>query len=349
MNIELDGLKRHFFCEKSYEAQNVDKKKTKIVNYCFYSINEATISSKIKKIPYYSNYYMIVEYYDFINISKIREQFVEKIALLDESKKYLLFTYKHYVCTFGDFLLQFTEPKILIFNMINSFSYLLQSLLQLQDRNICFFQLSHENIVFEGTMREKPLLHNFQLSLQISRLNMEYITQIIKKTTDYSLKPLEVHVLFYLIENDVKTISYSFIEEIVEVFMQNLSILSFFSLNYRENYKNACIDSLKKYINQPKSDIILDILNYSDMWDIYGISVLYLHIFAGFSKVFSLKQTFINKITLELAKNIHPDPSKRSTLIELQESCNKLLNCDWSFVNGLDVMKMEEFMQFLIQ
>jgi hypothetical protein len=85
------------------------------------------------------------------------------------------------------------------------------------------------------------------------------------------------------------------------------------------------------------------------MWDIYGISVLYLHIFAGFSKVFSLKQTFINKITLELAKNIHPDPSKRSTLSELQESCNKLLNCDWSFANELDVMKMDAFMQILIQ
>jgi hypothetical protein len=47
---------------------------------------------------------------------------------------------------------------------------------------------------------------------------------------------------------------------------------------------------------------------------------------------------------LELSKNIHPDPSKRSSLVELQESFNKLFNLqmDWSFVNELDAGKMSE-------
>jgi hypothetical protein len=354
MNINISGLKNHFFCKKSDETNNQDKKrinKTKIVNYCFYSINEATISNKIKKIPYYTNYYSILNSYDFINISTIKDQFIEKTTLLDENKKYLLFTYSAFSLTFGDFLIQFKEPKFFIFNMITTFSYLLQSLIQLQEQNICFFQLSPENIVFTEELRENPLLHNFQLSLQISKLNIEYITNIIKKTKDYSLKPLEVHVLFYLIENNLETISYSFIEEIVEVFMQKLSILSFFSQGYRENYKNACILSLKKYMNMPKTEIILDILKYSDTWDIYSMSVLYLHIFASISKVFSLKQTFISKITLELSKNIHPNPSKRDTLIELLDSYNKLLysQMDWSFVNQLDSKKMHDLWEFLEQ
>jgi len=342
MNINISGLKRHFFCEKSDDMLTKERKDTKIVNYCFYSINEATISNKIKKIPYYSNNYSIVTSYDFINISTIKDQFMEKVKLLDESKKYLLFTYSPFSFNFGDFLMQFKEPKILIFNMINTFSYLLQSLIQLQDQNICFFQLSPENIVFTEDLRENPLLHNFQLSLQISNLNIEYITSIIEKTNDYGLKPLEVHVLFYLIENSLETISYSFIEEVVEVYMQNLGVLSFFSQSYRENYKNACITSLKKYMNMPKNEIILDIFNYSDKWDIYSISVLYLHIFASISKVFSLKQTFMSKITLELSKNIHPDPSKRCSLTELLDAHNKLLNsqADWSFVNDLDARKM---------
>jgi len=343
MNINVSGLKNHFLNEKS-EEQIIEKKKTKIVNYCFYSINEANISHKIKKIPYYTNYYSIIESYDFINISAIREQFVEKAELLDESKKYLLFTYNPFSIHFGDFLTQFNEPKLLIFNMINTFSYLLQSLLQLQEQNICFFQLSHENIVFTKELRENPLLCNFQLSLQVSKLNVEYITNIIRKTKDYGLKPLEVHVLFYLIENNLETISYSFIEEIVEVFMQNLSILCLFSQSYRENYKNACITFLKKYMNIPKNEIILDILNYYATWDIYGISILYIHVFTSISKAFSLKQTFINKITLELSKNIHPDPSKRSTLVGLQEEYNKLFNLqkDWTFIKELDISKMCE-------
>jgi hypothetical protein len=88
-----ERLNKHFFSETTSENQINTKKKTKIVNYCFYTINEANISKKIKEIPYFSNYYSIAEDYDFINISTIKEKVLEKIVLLDESKKYLLFTY----------------------------------------------------------------------------------------------------------------------------------------------------------------------------------------------------------------------------------------------------------------
>jgi hypothetical protein len=142
-NIELSGLKRHFFCETAKNTKN-NKNKTKIVNYCFYSINEVSISNKIKKIPYYSNYFSVIEEYDFINISTIREKVMEKVALLDENKKYLLFQYKNYLLTFDDFLLQFKYPKILILHVMNTFSYLLQSLIQIQDKNLCFFQFHSE-------------------------------------------------------------------------------------------------------------------------------------------------------------------------------------------------------------
>lgn len=342
MNLNINSLKHHFFHKKT-DNENTKKIKTKIktkiINYCFYAINEANISNKIKKIPYYSNYYIILEDYDFINISTFYEKIVEKVKLLDENKKYLLFKYKPYSYSFDDFLLKFNKPKVLIFNIILSFSYLLQSLLQLEDQNLVYFQLTHENIVFEDTCRENPLLHNFQLSLQISKLNEEYITQIIKKTSDYSLKPIEVHILFYLIENEINTISYSFIEEIVEIFIKNLDILSIFSQDYREHYHNSCIDYLKKYINKPKREIIIDILNNYKKWDIYSISVLYLHVFNNILNSFSLKQTFINEIMRELAKNIDPDPSKRSTLSELQENSKKLLNCEWSFINDLENKK----------
>lgn len=339
MDLNINNLKSHFFNVKKNKKE--DKKiKTKITNYCFYAINEANISNKIKKIPYYSNYYIILEDYDFINISTFHEKIVEKVKLLDASKKYLLFKYKSYSYFFDDFLLKFKKPKLLIFNIILSFLYLLQSLLQLENEKLVFFQLSYENIVFEETCRENPLLKDFHLSLQVSKLNEEYITKIMKKTSDYSLKPLEVHILFYLIENELNTISYSFIEEIVENFIK-IDIFSNFTQYERENYQKSCIDYLKKYINKSKKEIILDILNNYKKWDIYSISVLYLHIFHNFSSVFSLNQTFINEIMRELAKNIQPDPSKRSSLLELLETSKKLLNCDWSFINVLENEKIE--------
>lgn len=356
MNINTSVLKTHFFHKDASNDENIIKNKTKIVKFCFYSINEANISIKIKKIPYYSNYYSILEDYDFININNINENVIEKVKLLDESKKYLLFTYKdHYsqgLINLDDFLFTCKEPKSIILHTITTFSYLLQSLLQLEEQNVCFFQLSPENIIFVSACREKPLLQKFKLSLQVSKLNEDYITNIIQKTKDYSLKPLEVHLLFYLIKNDIKTISYSFIEEIVEVFMKNLTILFFFPESYRENYQKECICSLKKYTNKQKKEIIADILLYSkDKWDVYSISILYLHIFASISSVFSLKDTFVNKIITELTNNIHPEPCKRGSLVALQDSYNKLLNLekDWSFVNMLDSKKMDQLWQILKQ
>ena len=171
---------------------------------------------------------------------------------------------------------------------------------------------------------------------------MSYITNIINKLDDYTYRPLEINVLFYLIKNNFHTISYSFIEEICETYVANLQILKFFSVKYKESYKNSCIETLKKYINKSKNEIIEDILTYYDTWDVFSVSVLYLHIFCTFSNIFSLKQTFINKIILVLSKNIHPDPAKRNSLENVLEQYNIFFDNenDWSYINKLSTSRM---------
>ena len=345
-NIELTNMNKHFFLySKNIQDKTlVESKKyrTKLVNHCFYAINEAKISEKIKKIKYYSNHYTILEDYDFINISQLNDKIIEKLDLLGE-KKYLIFKYKNdNLVRFNEFILNIHNPKIFILHTIESLSYLLKSLILLEENNMCFFNLSPQNIVFNLGCGEKPLLQQFRYSLQISKLNEEYISNIICNLDDYTHKPLEVHILFYLIKNNISTISYSFIEEICEIFINNLSVLTLFSEQYKELYKTSCIEYLKKYINKSKSDIICDILDQHDKWDVYSISLLFLHIFGNISRVFSLQHTFISKILIELSKNISPDPSKRSSLENLLEKFNTYLSDvnDWSFVNKLSPKKM---------
>ena len=117
-----------------------------------------------------------------MNISKLDDKYIEKINLND-NKKYLIFKYKNEkTLDFNDFLTQFTNPKEFIFNIIESFSYILNSLVKLNNENICFFNLSPENTVFNFDCGEKPQIQNFNLSLQVLKLNEKYITDIIKKT-----------------------------------------------------------------------------------------------------------------------------------------------------------------------
>ena len=105
-----------------------------------------------------------------------------------------------------------------------------------------------------------------------------------------------------------------------------------------------CIETMKKYINQSKNDIIDDILERSDKWDIFGISMLYIKIFGCISRVFSLTNNFITKITIELLKNIHPDSDKRMSIEETNYMFAKLLNeeKEWDYINKLDNKKLEK-------
>jgi hypothetical protein len=328
------------------------KNKTKICLYNFLSINESNICDKIGKIPYYFNFYKILIDYDFIQIGQLSEKVLEKlenIHITDE--KVLLFQYKNdeQCVRFNDFLFNLTTPKSLIFHVLESYSYLLHSLVKLNENDICFFNLSAENIVFDNSCGEKPLLQNFNKSLELCKLNEQYITNIIKKTTDFSNKPLEVHVLFYLIENNLNTISYSFIEEIVEVFVQNVSVLTLFSQSYKDTYKTNCITFLKKYINKPKSTIISDMLEYYDTWDSYSLSVIYLHIFGNISRIFSLKGNLISKLSIELSKNINPEPSKREKLSESLKKYEELITqfTDWSYIKSIKQEKLQVLYQIL--
>ena len=351
INIEISNINKHLFSSEinDIQSENVNKYNTRLINYCFYSKNECNISNIVKKLPYYSNRFLVLEDYDFVDIGQLNEHFVDKCNLTGDVR-YLIFKYKNAnMVTFNDFLFNIVSPKLFILNVIESFSHLLTSLIQLNDNNICFFNLSPNNIGFDLDCGEKPVIRNFQTSLIVSKLDASYITNIIQKTKDYAHKPLEVHILFYLIKNDISTISYSFIQTVCEVFIKNASFLTFFSEEVVSSYKESCVNSLMKYINKPTNDIILDIIENSDKWDVYSLSVLYLHIFNSISHVFSLQPGFITKLLATLFKNTQPDPSKRQSLKQLAEYYDGLfaVEMNWVFVNKLPLNKMQALFDLL--
>ena len=128
------------------------------------------------------------------------------------------------------------------------------------------------------------------------------------------------------------------INQIIHIFyVNNLTVLQFFSQKYVDDYKKSCIETLKKYINQDKREIIKNLLKNIETWDLFSLSVLYLHIIGTILQIFSLKGTFISKLFVELSKNIHPNPEKRYDLETMREVYNKLFNeeTDWKYINNL--------------
>jgi hypothetical protein len=341
-NINISSINKYFKEDKP----NISSKlyRNKIINYSFFIVNEANICHNISKIPYYSNYFSILEDYEKLNISQLDDNIIEKLKDIDENQYYLFKYDDKNSVDFIDFLYTSTSIKKLIFDTINSFQHVLQSLSILNNNNVCYFDISPQKILFLENYREKPVLSNFRFSLQLNRLDYNYFSNVLCKIQNFTYLSPEIHVLFYFINENVKTISYSFIEEFSENFVENLNILRLFSKDYKMSYKQQCANSLKKYINLPKEDIINDILERNNKWDVYGISILFLQIFGCIFRVFSLKNTFISKIIMELSKNLHPDSDKRITLEETLTIFNKHLNFenDWKFVNNLDNNKLTQ-------
>jgi len=366
MNIDIVLMNNMLPCEHRQTSKNNKNKNknknnnTKICSYDFFSVNEIEICEIIKKIPYYYCDFSIIKKRDFIIIGEINEasstilpnknefnEFNENNdKLVDKKATHLLIQYnKQKGINFVDFLFLFNKPKTFIFHLLNSYSALLNILLKLNDNKICFFDLSSKNIYFKAD-NYQPFLQNFNKSIILSKLDESYIAKIITKLKDYACKPLEIYVLFYLIRNNEETLSYHYIETIVTFYINNMGVLTFFSDTFKENYKQECMDVLKKYINQSKEKIINDILKYHEYWDTYSISIIYLHIVGSIIHVFSLQDTFMNYFLHLLSKNISPNPLKRESLKTSYKAYNALFEANnWDFVNNLDVAKMKELLK----
>jgi hypothetical protein len=344
-NIDISTIHNYFSRTKENNNNITIKKfRTKIVNYSHFSINEANICHKISQIPYYSNFFLILDDYEELNISQLNENIFEKVKNTGNMKYYLFKYYDINSSHFVDSLYNSTSIKKLIFDIINSFQHLLYGLHLLNENNICFFDISPKNIIFLENYREKPIICNFKFSLLLNNLNESYFSNILNKIEDFTYLSFEIHILFYFVKHHMVTISHEFIQEFSENFVENLHIMALFSENYKNIYKAQCIETMRKYINLPRKQIIDDIFERNNKWDVYGISMIFLQLFGCISRVFSLKGTFISKIVLELSKNLHPDSDKRMTLEETLHIFNKLLDQqdDWNFINKLDNSKLEQ-------
>lgn len=343
-NINISSINKYFSQNDRKKEENNEIFRSTIINYSHFLVNETNIAHKISQIPYYCNFFNILEDYEVLNISQLNDDVLEKLNTEEDVKYYLLKYSDKESIDFIDFLYNSTSIKKLIFDIINTFQHILQGLHLLNENNVCFFNISPQNIVFLKEYREKPVLKNFRLSLNLNKLDYNYFSPILYKLDNFTYQPFEIHIFYYLMRDNVETISYSFIEEFCEEFIENLNILRLFSENYKKLYKEQCIETLKKYINQPRKQIIDDIFERNDKWDVYGISMLFLQLFGCISRIFSLKGTFISKITLELSKNIHPNSDKRMSLEETINILNKLLNEEenWNFINKLNNNKLEK-------
>jgi hypothetical protein len=341
----MDLLKHLFFCKYRNSINNTTNNTDPNNNIEFKQINfvtknEINITNQIKKIPYFFHNFRVITQIKLVQDLQ-QTQMNVTINKSDHTKFILIYYAENNGCYLRTYYLtNLKTPKQVILHTMESYLHLLKSLIMLEKNKITFLDLSPSTVIIEDN---RPFLQNFENSILNEHIDELYITAIIKNIKDFTYKPLEIHLLFYLIVNDIPSLSHSLSYEIGNHFIETMPLLQLFSQEHRENYKKECTAFLNSYVNQSRTHIIKDIIQYYYTWDNYSVSILYLHIFGNLLHVFSLPNTFVSEIVNSLFQNISIIPSKRERLQNSLTNFNQLFHkhTDWSCVNNIPQEKMD--------
>jgi len=320
----------YFFYDFSKDENTLTKKKDQsvihhIVSLNFFSLNEIDNADKIRQINPLGYEY---RYYIFNTFENL------KIAELDSTaESQTAVSIKRDIKNDTNVLLTFDNCKLIyldanlkalscsrkyIYLLVEFYRYLLRSIVLLVDAGIVHNNIQFNTIVINSF--DKPLLTNFMYSIDLNKYTdlasmANYIKHFVSREIKDNLQiPIEFCVLKYQLTNKLESLSIYNIETIVKQFIKDHTILNTFGSKLVQSYLNDGIQYFSKYTNKSYQQNVADILKYSNTWDNYALSIVYLKILIGLHRVVKTNNKFIILFMKLLVENINLDPSKRPSL-----------------------------------
>lgn len=217
-----------------------------------YDEKEVEICKKILKIPTY-----------FLFFSPIL-----KFSNLNTPEEYIL-VFREELTPFYHFFEKCSE-KERVLHILTAYSHLIRGCRLLTQHNIIY-----ENYDQIGFNRQnQPILFDFE-----------------RKKTKMHYLPIEAHILVFLENKDVLSLSKSNIEEICANFLKT------YPFNHKRLSQRECVDMFVHFINKPKQAIIDEIEKYKNTWNNYGISYVFLEMLSYMDNIDM--PTFFIQVLLE--------------------------------------------------
>ena len=281
--------------EESYAPKKNDHKLVqKIVKSDFFSLNDAEISKYIiHDIPYYYHYFMPTQTQRPVTI---KENFVQ------HSEKYILITaINRKTISFQEIFRFKSQLNI----CAQSFKDLLETCRILKKAQIVHFNFCADSVVF---FQKKPILHHFSHSFLLHKMDEERKDKLFGKYSPYCTHwPVSCHVLCYMTQNRLKSLSIGMIHRVLEDYIENMTTAGFhFPEDYWKKFQENWIFSLHPLVNKSEKEITMKILAESCKWDIYSLCILYLqlaHFLIQMNPVL-IQNVFIQKFIDFLKKNM---------------------------------------------
>jgi hypothetical protein len=316
----------------------------------FECINEIRISNLVKNQfntvvrPFHFN---IVNSHQFIMLKDLN------LNIISSPIKYVLLEYNLDLSKYqplSHYLSTVEYPSAFLSTMLDIYSKIISDLLELEKMDICFFHVSANDILVD--QNSNAILSDFKKSLFLESEEEDYFMKVVQNIKSHTYKPIEIHLIHYLLKVNDAPLSYSSIDEISIYFAENMDFLNHFGQEYKTKYYHDCVRHLKsKYLNKPKDYILNEIRRESlKTWDNFALSILFLHIFKNTIEVFSLNHTIINDLVLMLKQNLDPVPTERHTLSYTLNALGDLLlkHQDWASLRLIPKSKMKTLYERMV-
>ena len=270
----------HLSCKTGKEVKN-SKYVSKLMIDKEWRINrEIAISNKIMSIPNYSDYFSpILETCSLSSIKNIKKEDIIKCKPLEKkSSKEISKLAKIKYINGSDLLTVFTKS-----NSVNNYTILLTIYEQglecielLIKEKLVHFDLHSKNIMFNETLL-KTIFIDFGLTFDISKLkNYNQLSRIFfaPDSYDYTLWPIEIHYITFLIWNKDKMDNVE-LNRLIEEYVENHSL---FKKNNKRIIKDEYIKKAKitltKINKLERNKAILYVIKHAwKTWDNYSLSL----------------------------------------------------------------------------
>ena len=293
---------------------------TKLQRRDFNADNEIHIGNLISTIKNYKNFFIPVIKSCDIDLRRIDSSIISDCQVVSQSGEvnYLLMTLNYVKnISLENTIVSSSSKEIKkrsFAQLLSMYTYLLNSIKLLYEKNIIHFDLKVDNLLF-GIKLGTPLVIDFGISIPKDKLNKDSMKKYFYAfVPEYYVWPLEVHVINYLLHSTQSTLTDYDIKLISGRFSETNDALLFFSKSFKERYLLSCIYQLKKYIGVERDKVIDQLLSYNHTWDNYSISIMFITIYIKiFKQGMYFNKMFIFFIEL-LVINISPDPNLRLTI-----------------------------------
>jgi hypothetical protein len=285
---------------------------------------EIKIQSILETIPYFELYFYTFFSYDDVKLGIMETEDDDndnndKIEEITTQNQLVSLKYKYIPkCSFDDYMMDkytflMDNPedvnKKSIKHLFDIHAHLVRATNKLIPYHIIHFDINNNNIIIS---QEVPLIKPSNKCLYL--LDYDFVKDYKSLFIQYpDHKPLEMHVIYYLMGTTQPSISISNIYELCHEYETQYQDQDQPLLDIQSG-----IDFLKTFSNLPKVHIIEELLKYSSTWNQYFVSLFILRVIK--EKHYSTTNNFVLKWKEWLHASANIDPRKRvSTVDQLDE------------------------------